>query len=67
MSLRPTGRTHRRLGAAEVFAAPVLIALASLAGLVVGLVGDGWWDVVAAALLSVTILTLILLRLTGRA
>ena len=28
-------------------AAPVLVALATVGALVAGLVGDGWWDVVA--------------------
>ena len=38
-------RKRRRLAA--IFAAPLLLALASLAGLVVALTGDGWRDAAA--------------------
>ena len=31
----------------QIFAIPFLIAVVSAAGLVSGLVGDGWWDVIS--------------------
>jgi membrane protein required for beta-lactamase induction len=34
--------THRSLG--RIFAAPLVIAIVSIAGLISALVGDGWWD-----------------------
>lgn len=59
-------RTNRRLSAWQIFRAPLAIALAAIAGLLAGLLGEGWWDVAANLLLAVTILTLAGLRLTGR-
>lgn len=46
----------RRISAARVFAIPVLLLLASIAGLVLGLAGDGIPDGLAWALLSIPIL-----------
>ena len=40
---------------ARVFAIPLLLALVSLAGLVIGLTGDGWRDVLAAILLFIPV------------
>ncbi len=40
---------------ARVFAMPLLLALASLAGLVIGLTGDGWRDVLAVILLLIPV------------
>ncbi len=45
-------------GLARVFALPLLLFAASLAGLVIGLVGDGWTDGVAAALLFLPLLAI---------
>ena len=67
VSLRASGRTNRRLRAHEVFAAPLLIALSTLAGLVLGLLGDGAWDIAAAVLVALPVLAVIVLRLIGRA
>ena len=41
---------------ARIFAAPALIAAASLAGLVVALTGDGWRDAMAWAGLGLAVL-----------
>ena len=45
----------RRISAARVFAIPVLLLVASIAGLVLGLAGDGIPDGLAWALLSIPI------------
>ncbi|WP_106511714.1 hypothetical protein [Allosphingosinicella deserti] len=46
----PPQRRHR--GAMAIFAAPLLIALVTVAGLIVALTGDGWRDHVAWVALS---------------
>lgn len=38
---------------------PVLLALVSLAGLVIGLTGDGWRDVLAVALLLIPLVSFV--------
>lgn len=47
-------RIERR-GSRHIFAAPAALALASLAGLVLGLTGDGWRDLIAALFLFLPI------------
>lgn len=37
--------SHRSL--TQIFAAPLVIAIASTVGLISALVGDGWWDAVS--------------------
>ena len=44
-------------GPAESFRAPLLIALSTVAGLVLGLVGDGGWDMLAAIALAAPVVT----------
>jgi hypothetical protein len=55
MKHMPFPRTARR-SLARVFAMPLLLFAASLAGLVIGLAGDGWPDVAACALLFLPLL-----------
>ena len=43
-------------GLRAIFAVPLLLALASLVGLVVALTGDGWRDAISWALLAIPIL-----------
>lgn len=43
----------RRMSAARVFAVPALLLVASIAGLVLGLTGDGFPDGLAWGLLSI--------------
>ncbi|MFL9841630.1 hypothetical protein ABS767_11705 [Sphingomonas sp. ST-64] len=45
-----------RRGAAAVLAMPAMLVLASLAGLILGLTGDGWPDIAASLLLALPIL-----------
>lgn len=45
-----------RRSAAEVLAVPLLLLAASLAGLVIGLAGDGWPDLAASILLFLPLL-----------
>jgi len=40
-----------------IFAVPLLLVVASLAGLVVALTGDGWRDAAAWAALAIPVLT----------
>jgi hypothetical protein len=35
-------RSRRTLG--QIFAAPIIVGVLSVVGLVAALVGDGWWD-----------------------
>ncbi len=51
----PSPRTARR-SLARVFAVPLLLFAASVAGLVIGLTGNGWPDLAASALLSLPLL-----------
>ncbi|MCX9146548.1 hypothetical protein [Erythrobacter sp. WG] len=51
----PSARTASR-SLAHIFALPLLLLAASLAGLVIGLAGEGWHDVAASALLSLPLL-----------
>ncbi|MCR5872571.1 MULTISPECIES: hypothetical protein [unclassified Sphingomonas] len=44
-------------GAGSVLAAPVFLLVTSLAGLVLGLTGDGWRDIAASLLLALPVLT----------
>jgi len=45
---------HRSL--AQIFAIPLVIAIASTVGLISALVGDGWWDAVSWAALGLPVL-----------
>ncbi len=45
----------RRRGLRAIFAVPLLLALVSIAGLVVALTGDGWRDAVAWAALAIPV------------
>jgi hypothetical protein len=45
---------HRSL--AQIFAAPLVIAVLSTVGLISALVGDGWWDAVSWAALGLPVL-----------
>jgi len=45
---------HRPL--AQIFAIPLVIAIASTVGLISALVGDGWWDAVSWAALGLPVL-----------
>jgi len=47
-----TSCASRRRMAVEIFAIPGLLAGLSAAGLATGLLGDGLWDVLAAAALA---------------
>ena len=58
-------KTHsRRLG--SIFAIPFILALLSLAGLVVALLGDGVWDGLGAGLLGVCLVMVLLARIRRR-
>lgn len=46
----------RKQGLRAIFAIPLLLALVSIAGLVVALTGDGWRDGAAWAALAIPIL-----------
>jgi hypothetical protein len=46
----------RRRGLRAIFAMPLLLALVSIAGLVVALTGDGWRDGAAWAALAIPVL-----------
>ena len=35
-------KSHRTLG--QIFAAPIVVGVLSVVGLVAALIGDGWWD-----------------------
>lgn len=41
---------------ARVFAMPLMLALVSLAGLVLGLTGDGWRDALSVVLLMIPVI-----------
>lgn len=45
----------RRRGLRTIFAIPLLLGLASIAGLVVALTGDGWRDAAAWAALAIPV------------
>ena len=47
-------RNRRTLG--QIFAAPILIGVLSIVGLLAALIGDGWWDVVSWLTLTVPVL-----------
>lgn len=40
----------------QIFAAPIVIAIASGVGLISALVGDGWWDAVSWVALGLPVL-----------
>ncbi|QIG97568.1 hypothetical protein G6P99_37790 [Bradyrhizobium sp. 6(2017)] len=46
--------SHRSV--TQIFAAPLVIAIVSTAGLISALVGDGWWDAVSWAALGLPVL-----------
>jgi hypothetical protein len=50
--------SHPPRGLPGIFAVPALLALVTLAGLVIGLAGDGWHDMACALLLALPILAL---------
>jgi len=54
----PSATARRSL--ARVFRIPLLLLAASVAGLVIGLNGDGWPDLAACALLLLPLLTVAL-------
>ncbi|WP_430642044.1 hypothetical protein [Bradyrhizobium ivorense] len=45
---------------AQIFAAPLVIAILSTVGLISALVGDGWWDAVSWAALGLPVLLYLL-------
>jgi hypothetical protein len=45
---------HRTLG--QIFAAPIVIGVLSIVGLLAALIGDGWWDAVSWLSLTLPIL-----------
>jgi hypothetical protein len=47
-------RNHRTLG--QIFAAPIVVGVLSIAGLLAALIGDEWWDVVSWLTLTLPIL-----------
>ena len=47
-------RNHRTLR--QIFAMPILIGVLSTVGLLAALVGDGWWDGLSWASLSLPVL-----------
>jgi hypothetical protein len=47
-------RSHRTLR--QIFALPILIGILSTVGLVAALIGDGWWDGLSWASLSLPVL-----------
>ena len=47
-------RSHRTLR--QIFAMPILIGILSTVGLLAALVGDGWWDGLSWASLSLPVL-----------
>ncbi len=57
LSARPQPRPPRR-STAQVFAVPLVLLIASLAGLVLGLTGDGLRDLASAALLLLPLLAI---------
>ncbi|MDP1583814.1 MAG: hypothetical protein Q8M18_10360 [Bradyrhizobium sp.] len=55
-------RRHRTLG--QIFAAPIVVGVLSVVGLVAALIGDGWWD--ALSWLSLTLPVLLYFFFVGR-
>ena len=49
---------RRGLGAAAIFGMPILLAIVSLIGLVVGLLGDGWHDLASALAVAVPVVVI---------
>ncbi len=47
-------RTHRKLR--QIFALPMVIGILSTVGLLAALIGDGWWDGLSWASLSLPVL-----------
>ena len=47
-------RNRRTLG--QIFAAPIVVGVLSIVGLLAALIGDGWWDVVSWLALTLPIL-----------
>ena len=47
-------RSHRTLQ--QIFALPIVIGILSTVGLIAALVGDGWWDGLSWASLSLPVL-----------
>ena len=47
-------RNHRTVG--QIFAAPIVVGVLSIVGLLAALIGDGWWDVVSWLTLTLPIL-----------
>ena len=47
-------RSHRTLP--QIFALPILIGILSTVGLIAALIGDGWWDGLSWASLSLPVL-----------
>ncbi len=59
-SSRPVARRIKPQRLRRIFAIPVLLAIASLAGLVLGLTGDGWRDWAASMLLMLPVAAFLL-------
>jgi membrane protein YdbS with pleckstrin-like domain len=55
-----------RIDLTRVFAVPVCLALASAAGLVVGLVADGLWDVLACVAVAAPLAVVVLSAVRAR-
>ena len=47
-------RNHRTLR--QIFAAPIVVGLLSVVGLVAALIGDGWWDALSWLALTLPVL-----------
>ena len=52
--------------ASRIFAIPLLLLVASIAGLVFGLLGEGGWDIAAWAALGLPVLTALLVLATAK-
>lgn len=55
---RAPATARRGRGGLAIFAMPILLAIVSLAGLVVGLLGDGGYDVAAGLAVAVPVVVI---------
>ena len=58
-------RNHRTLR--QIFALPIVIGILSTVGLIAALVGDGWWDGLSWASLSLPVLLYFFFTIRRRA
>ena len=58
-----TRRSHKALGLGAIFAAPLVLFVLGLVGLVGALLEDGAWDWIGSALLATAVVALIWARL----